>query len=140
MQLPRALLVALSVQLACQAFKLVFYSIRDRRFGLGYFVTAGGIPSAHGAFVSALSVSIGLSSGFDSDVFSVAGVFSLIVIYDAYRLRGHVQDHSKLINTHVLRPAGEEPISEMVGHSVTELLVGLMIGAGWALLAGAVLG
>ena len=140
MQLPRAFLVALSVQLVCQLFKLVYYSARDRRLNFGYFVTAGGIPSAHAAFVAALSVSIGMSAGFASDVFSVSGVFSLIVIYDAYRLRGHVQHHAKLINTHVLKPAGEKPVTEMVGHSITELLVGLAIGAAWALLAAVVLG
>jgi acid phosphatase family membrane protein YuiD len=93
-------------------------------------VTAGGIPSAHTAFVAALSVAIGVRHGFGSDLFAVASVFSAIVIYDAYRLRGHVQTHAKLINRLLLKDQAVEPVSEMVGHSVPEIVMGLLIGGG----------
>ena len=39
----KSLVIAALVQLACQAFKLIYYSIRDRRFTPRYFVTAGGM-------------------------------------------------------------------------------------------------
>jgi acid phosphatase family membrane protein YuiD len=138
MILPNALLVAVGVQVSCQLFKFAFYSVRDRRLEPRYLVTAGGIPSAHAAFVSALSAAIGMHAGFDSDLFAVAAVFSAIVIYDAYRLRGHVQHHAKLLNELVLRPAGREPVSEMIGHSVPELIVGVIYGSGIAVLASAI--
>lgn len=129
---PRALVTAVAVQVLCQLFKVAYYSIRDRKFSPSYLVTAGGIPSAHAAFVTALSVAIGIRNGFDSDLFAVAFVFSAIVIYDAYRLRGHVQRHAQTMNRLVVRPAGEQPLSEMVGHSVVEIVVGMALGGGIA--------
>lgn len=127
---PQVLVTAAGVQLFCQLFKLILYSIRDRRLRPSYFVAAGGIPSAHSAFVTALAVAVGIRNGFASDVFAVAFVFASIVIYDAFRLRGHVQTHARIINRRILEPAGEEPISEMVGHSPLEIAVGVALGGG----------
>jgi len=127
---PQVLVTAVAVQVFCQLFKLVYYSARDRKLTLAYLVTAGGIPSAHSAFVTALGVAIGLRNGFDSDVFAITFVFGAIVVYDAYRLRGHVQQHAKAINERVLRPAGEKPLSEMVGHSIPEIVTGIVFGGG----------
>ena len=127
---PQVLVTAVAVQVFCQLFKLVYYSARDRKLTLAYLVTAGGIPSAHSAFVTALGVAIGLRNGFGSDVFAVAFVFGAIVVYDAYRLRGHVQRHAQVINERILRPAGEKPLSEMVGHSIPEIVTGIVFGGG----------
>jgi len=134
--LSTSLLVAVAVQLACQAFKVVLYSIRDRKMGFRYFLTAGGMPSAHSAFVTALSVSIGMGSGFGSDVFAVACVFSLIVMYDAVRLRGTVEQHARalqgLLARHPEVSAGK--LTEMIGHSPAEVAVGVLAGGGCAAL------
>lgn len=127
---PQVLVTAVAVQVFCQLFKLVYYSARDRKLTLSYLVTAGGIPSAHSAFVTALCVAIGLRNGFNSDVFAVAFVFGAIVVYDAYRLRGHVQRHAQVINERILRPAGQKPLSEMVGHSIAEIAAGIALGGG----------
>ncbi|MFP4644848.1 MAG: divergent PAP2 family protein [Spirochaetales bacterium] len=154
-----SLLVAVGVQVLCQLFKVVLYSFRDRRFSPHYFVSAGGMPSAHSAFVTALTTSVGIRSGIDSDLFAVSFVFAAIVAYDAYRLRGHVQEHARRINALQARlqapaanPRGEgserargsrgapagpdagEPVSEMVGHSLPEIAAGVVFG-----IAGAVL-
>jgi acid phosphatase family membrane protein YuiD len=137
---PQVLATAVGVQIACQIFKLVVYSIRDGQLRMSYLVTAGGIPSAHSAFVSALAVAIGMRNGFTSDLFAVAFVFSAIVIYDAFRLRGHVQRHAEILNERLLRPAGESPISEMVGHSVPEIVAGIAFGGGIAALVTSLVG
>jgi acid phosphatase family membrane protein YuiD len=128
--IPQVLVTAVAVQVSCQLFKFVLYSIRDGALSPHYLVTAGGIPSAHSAFVTAVTVAIALRNGLDSDLFAVSFVFSAIVIYDAFRLRGHVQRHAELINRHVLQPAGEKPVSEMVGHSLTEIGIGILWGGG----------
>ena len=137
------LLVAVAVQVVSQLFKIALYSVRDRRFAPEYFVTAGGFPSAHAAFVSALTASVAVRAGVDSDLFAVSFVFSAIVIYDAYRLRGHVQEHARRLNLlsrriqEVTRPRpgredahdpAESPVSEMVGHSIGEIVVGVVFG------------
>ncbi len=127
-----SLLSALAVQIACQLFKVVFYSIRERRLALFYFMAAGGMPSAHSAFVTALSVSVGLWSGFRSDVFAVAAVFSIIIIYDSWRLRGAVAHQArvltKLVERHPEVDAGE--INTRLGHSLPEIAAGIAAGGG----------
>ena len=138
MLLPAAsLLIALGVQVLCQLFKVVIYSIRDRRLAPRYFVTAGGMPSAHSAFVTALTTAVGMRNGIDSDLFAVSFVFAAIVAYDAYRLRGHVQEHAKRINALQKQvrtpesgpaPPAREPVSEMVGHSLAEIAAGIVFG------------
>ncbi len=124
------------MQVACQAFKVVLYSIRERRLALSRFISAGGMPSAHAAFVTALSVSVGLWNGFRSELFAVACVFSLIIAYDAWRLRGAVQQQARalrmLLSKHPEVDAG--PINENVGHSLAEIGVGLLVGAGFSCL------
>ncbi|TFH04863.1 MAG: divergent PAP2 family protein [Spirochaetales bacterium] len=127
---PQVLMTALAVQVLCQAFKFIRYSIRDGRMNPHYLVTAGGVPSAHTAFVSALAVAVGLRNGFATDLFAVAFVFGAIVVYDAFRLRGHVQNHARIINQHVLGPLNQKPVTEMVGHSVGEILWGVVVGGG----------
>ena len=124
------LITALAVQIVCQLFKLIYYSIKGKQFSLKYFVSPGGMPSAHTAFVCALTTALGLKNGFSSDIFTLSAVFSLIIIYDAYRLRGIVQKHSIIINSLV---SSEKRVTEMVGHSLMEIFIGFCFGTGTAL-------
>ncbi len=145
--LPLSLMTAVAVQLACQAFKVVLYSVRERHLALSWFISAGGMPSAHSAFVTALAVSVGLWSGFASDLFAVAAVFSVITIYDAWRLRGAVAHHARLLKSlaAALPPAARaratgadaapERINQRLGHTLAEIVAG--IAAGGILAAGA---
>ncbi|MFP4564725.1 MAG: divergent PAP2 family protein [Spirochaetia bacterium] len=128
--LPATLIIAALVQVSCQIFKLVYYSIKDRKLEIGYFTATGGIPSSHSAFVSALSVTVGIRNGFTSDIFAVSAVFSIIVMYDALRLRGVVQQQSKLLNrlTSKYHPEEYENLREMVGHTPVEIAAGVLVG------------
>ncbi len=128
-----SLLVAVSAQIVCQLYKVCVASIRLRRLEIGPFFHTGGMPSAHSAFVTALTTAVGLSSGFESDVFAVSAVFSLIVIYDAFRLRGEVARHATILN----RMEGSVSLNEAAGHSLGEIGVGMLVGAVWALAASA---
>jgi hypothetical protein len=132
--LSASLATAVIVQVACQAFKVVLYSIRDKRLNLRYFLSAGGMPSAHSAFVTALTVSIGLWNGFDSELFAVACVFSTIVIYDAYRLRGTVERHARALQALLARhpEVSAGGLTDMVGHTPVEIAVGIAAGGGFA--------
>jgi len=130
------LLASAGIQIACQLFKVVYYSLQEGKFNGWYFFSAGGIPSAHAAFVSSLTTGIGLRSGFDSDLFAVSFVFTAIVIYDAFRLRGAVERHAKLLNriTSLYHPKEYEGLNERIGHSLGEILSGILIGGGLMLL------
>ncbi|MDA3947764.1 MAG: divergent PAP2 family protein [Spirochaeta sp.] len=141
------LITALLAQLSAQALKVVIYSVTERRLALDRFVNAAGIPSAHSAFVVALSASIGLRSGFLSDIFAVSFVFAAIVVYDSFRLRGHVQRHAEVLNQ-LLKPRLEaDPtprskrsrrkdgvgVSEHVGHTIPEVVAGIIWGLMFAI-------
>jgi hypothetical protein len=136
-KLPLSLLTALAVPLICQAFKVFFYSLREKRLALSWFVSAGGMPSAHSAFVTALSVSVGLCNGFGSGIFAVACVFSVITIYDALRLRGAVEHHARILTLlaeiHPDVPTG--PINTRLGHTLPEIVAGIVTGGGLSALA-----
>jgi hypothetical protein len=129
--LPAALITAFLVQPACQLFKVIYYSIVDRRLRLNYLITPGGMPSSHSAFVTSLTVAVGMNSGFFSDIFAVSAVFAAIVIYDAWRLRGTVQEQSKVINrlTKKFELKSKTKLPEMVGHDPCEILAGVVVGA-----------
>ncbi len=121
------LLVAVGAQVLGQILKVIVHSVRAGRPQLHYFINAGGFPSAHSAFATALLVGIAFRRGLDSDVFAVAAVFSLIVIYDAYRLRGAVQRQAKMLNR-LLRERGDPEVSELSGHTLPEIIVGVLLG------------
>lgn len=134
---PFTLITAVAVQLACQAFKVVYYSAREGRLSLSWFVSAGGMPSAHSALVTALTVSIGLKEGFGTGLFAVACVFSLITIYDALRLRSAVEHHARalalLARKHPDVQVGE--LNTRLGHTLPEIIAGIAAGGALSALA-----
>jgi acid phosphatase family membrane protein YuiD len=137
MPFSRSLVVAVAVQLASQLFKVVFYSLRERRLRLDYFVSTGGMPSAHTAFVTALTVSLGLYHGFASEFFTVAFVFSVIIIYDLVRVRGAVHAHSRILAMLLeqVRLRQQVVLPHLVSHSIPEILAGLAAGGAAAVAA-----
>ena len=124
--------MALVAQFGCQLFKVGYYSIARGRFDPRWLSSAGGMPSAHAAFVTALSVFVGLRAGFGSELFAVSAVFSLIVVYDAYRLRGTVERHARASTRWSPRTPGWRPRSSTTwsGHTLPEIAVGIAAGGG----------
>jgi uncharacterized protein len=131
-----SLLTAVVVQLACQAFKVILYSFREKRLAFSWFFSAGGMPSAHSAFVTSLAVSLGLWNGFRSDLFAVACVFAVIIIYDAWRLRGAVARHARVLSRLLEKHPDlkEGPLNVNIGHSLPEIFVGILTGGGFSFL------
>ncbi|MEX2445023.1 MAG: divergent PAP2 family protein [Alkalispirochaeta sp.] len=132
------LVISVISQVSAQVFKVALYSVAERRFAVDRFVNAAGMPSADTAFVTALAASIGLQRGAASDIFAVAFVFAAIVIYDSFRLRGHVQRHAEALNR-LLAPRralpgsgssrdGSAELSEHVGHTGMEVAAGIIWG------------
>ena len=107
---------------------------------------SGGMPSSHASFVSTLSASIGLNYGFDSDLFAIVAVFSLIIIYDAGGVRRAVGEQANVLNNMIkhldlkrLNKDREKEIiikdlKELVGHTPFEVWIGTMLGIGMALI------
>ncbi|MBN2534161.1 MAG: divergent PAP2 family protein [Spirochaetales bacterium] len=132
-----SLISALIVEVLSQISKFISYSIKDKAINIKYLFTTGGMPSSHSAFVTALSVSIGLWNGFQSDLFAISFVFSAVIVHDAFRLRGSVQAHARILNKFMsLLPEKERvQVEEMIGHSLPEIIAGVIFGG---IIAGAV--
>jgi len=124
---------AIAAYLAAQLIKLLLVAVREKRFDLNFLVRLGGMPSSHAATASACALSVGLRTGFDSAVFAVSfGIVALVMI-DAQSVRRAAGAQARLLNrlAHNLHPKNEEgpaKLTESVGHTRTEVLVGAALG------------
>jgi acid phosphatase family membrane protein YuiD len=123
----------LSAGFIVQLYKFFFEWILRRDFDLRVLVRAGGMPSSHAAMVCCLVSAIGYRSGPRSDIFALAAMFALIVMYDASGVRQAAGKQAKVLNQ-ILRelftgqPVSEEELKELIGHSPTEVYVGALFG------------
>lgn len=81
------LLAALLANVFAQVLKPVVLYLRTQKLDVHQCIACGGFPSSHSSTVTALTVAIGMSEGFDSTLFAITCVFSFIVIYDATNVR-----------------------------------------------------
>lgn len=124
---------------AAQFLKFLLVLLRQRRFDVARLVGAGGMPSSHTAFVSALAAATGRTVGWESPLFAVALVFASIVVYDATGVRQAVGRHAEVLNKileDLYRGRAVPParLRELLGHSPLEALAGAALGVltAWA--------
>ena len=94
---------------------------------------SGGMPSSHTAGIVAVTVSIGMTKGFDSAMFAVPAVMSTIVMYDAAGVRRAAGKHAKIINEireSILtnKEISQEQLKELIGHTPFEVAGGFVLG------------
>ncbi|MBX9754727.1 MAG: divergent PAP2 family protein [Pseudomonadaceae bacterium] len=110
--------------------KFAINSLRAKRLAfdlIGY----GGMPSNHSAIVCSMAVLIALKEGITDPAFGVAVTLAFIVLLDASSLRRQVGLHAQAINgLSAVKPSS--PLRERMGHSRSEILAGLLVGAGSA--------
>ena len=91
---------------------------------------SGGMPSAHAASVTALTVMIGLVDGVNSGLFALSLLFSSIVIYDAVMVRFSSGQQGELLNRLVREVKSKLGLVRVAhGHTVFEVLAGALLGA-----------
>lgn len=116
-----------------QLFKFLFEIIKTRKINFKRILGAGGMPSSHSAIVCAVTMIVGKEYGFDSGVFAVSLVFSLIVMYDAAGIRRAAGKQAKMLNK-IIETPGLKPVEvherlvEVLGHTPVQVLVGAIIG------------
>lgn len=121
-----------------QILKFLLVVIRQRRVDFTRLVGAGGMPSSHTAFVSALATATGQLAGWGSPVFAVAAVFASIVVYDATGVRQAVGRQAEMLNKIIddfyhRRGVHQARLRELLGHSPVEALAGVGLGVAVAL-------
>lgn len=116
-----------------QSIKVVLGVFREKRFNFRWFVGTGGMPSSHAAGVSALSTSIGVSYGFDSAIFAVTLVFTLIVLFDAQGVRFSTGRMAEILNKMLddiywKKRLDDKQLKEFLGHTPVEVFAGIALG------------
>lgn len=116
-----------------QSIKVVLGFFREKRFNFKWFVGTGGMPSSHAAGVSALATSIGVTYGFDSAIFAVTLIFTLIVLFDAQGVRQSAGKQAEILNKMLddiywKKKLDNEELKELIGHTSLEVIAGAFLG------------
>ena len=96
-------------------------------------LSSGGMPSSHSALVTGMAVAVGIQEGFNSPLFAIALVVTVIVIYDALGVRRQAGDHARVLNLMIDElltghPLAEKELKEMLGHTPREVIAGVVLG------------
>lgn len=117
-----------------QTTKIFTYRCTDGKWDVARVLTSGGMPSSHAAFVTGLTVGVGVQEGLDSAVFAVALVFSLIVMYDATGVRLHAGRQATALNIIISEMPPDHPIQDngrlrdSLGHTKAQVTAGVLLG------------
>ncbi len=135
----KVLIISVCAWAAAQLIKVFAVLIKEKRLDLRYFVTSGGMPSAHSSTVCALATAVGLIQGFDSVAFGITTILAIVVMYDAAGVRRAVSRQSIILNRIVReiivrrpRDEVEHDLRELIGHTPFQVIIGALLGIGIA--------
>lgn len=118
-----------------QFIKVLIGLITKRQIDLRYFVSTGGMPSAHSATVSALATAVAMVEGISSVAFGISVILAVIVMYDAAGVRQSVGRQSIILNRIIAELRDRRPIAELehdlrvfIGHTPFQVIVGSTMG------------
>jgi acid phosphatase family membrane protein YuiD len=141
------LIIALCAWMLAQLLKLLVALVQGKGLDLSFFISSGGMPSAHSAMVCALATAVGMRDGFGTAYFAITVILALVVTYDAAGVRQSVGQQSVVLNRIILELKRKEPmvkieadLRELMGHTPFEVFIGAALGIGvawlWLFLAG----
>lgn len=112
-----------------QMIKTTIYRFTEGEWNFWHFFQAGGMPSTHSASVTSLTLSVGLTQGWGSPLFTMCLVFALIVMYDATGVRRAAGKQAEILNRVVddIYSTGKiriEKLREILGHDPIEVFAG----------------
>src|SRR3989338_9572105 len=116
-----------------QSIKVALGVYREKRFNFRWFVGTGFMPSSHAAGVASLATSIGITYGFDSAIFAVTLLFTLIVLFDAQGVRLSAGRQAEILNKMLddiywKKKMDEDRLKEFIGHTPVEVWAGTFLG------------
>lgn len=120
--------------LVAQVSKIIYESIRYG-FRAERLTGGGGMPSSHSATVTGVTVGCLLTYSAKSPEFAIALFLAMVVIYDAMGVRLETGQQAKILNAMRERdiaegrePLFDKPMDEKMGHTLPEVIVGIVIG------------
>jgi len=119
--------------LVAQSLKVMLHLVTKKKLDLRYMVIAGGMPSAHSAFATALATSIAIQEGLQSPLFAISAAFATVVMFDAQGVRRAASIQARLLNQIIDElfqghPISEARLRELIGHTPFEVFVGGALG------------
>lgn len=116
-----------------QSIKVILRLVNKHVFDWRLLFSSGGFPSAHSAFVTAISAQIGFLEGVQSSIFALSFGFWCVVVYDSFGVRRAVGIQAQVLNRiqeEVADVTGETfiPIKEILGHTPIQVFFGVLLG------------
>lgn len=119
-----------------QVLKTVLYAMLNKEIDFTRLMGDGGMPSAHSATVTAVTVMTGLTCGFGSPLFAVTCIVAIIVMHDAMGVRLETGKQAKILNEMVAlfealgqpKLSMEKKLKELVGHTPSQVFAGMLLG------------
>ena len=135
------LITAVSSWAIAQVLKVIINAIVNKELSIERLFGDGGMPSGHSATVSSLAVFTALRCGVGSFEFAMAAVVAIIVCHDAMGVRLETGKQAAVLNEiirHFENLTKQDLFSvtlkEFVGHTPTQVCVGILLGLGNAFL------
>lgn len=116
-----------------QLLKIFTAYPEEKKIKPAMFFSASGMPSSHTSMIMSATTTIGITQGFDTAIFGLSIVFSLIVMYDAAGVRYETGKQATIINflMEEIKEHKEfhmEKLKELIGHRPIEVLMGAILG------------
>lgn len=132
--------VSILAWFVAQAIKVITVLIFDKKMDFRKFISSGGMPSSHSSFVCSMTTMVGEKVGYDSSMFAVCVIISLVIMYDASGVRRSVGKQAIVLND-LIEEFSKEGIvkegrlKELLGHTPIEVFAGAFLGIIIALLS-----
>ncbi len=122
--------VAIGTWLLAQVIKIANDLVVHKKLNIKRLWGSGGMPSSHSATVSSLTTAVGMAHGFDSAIFAVAFIFSMVVMYDAAGVRRAAGKQARVLNQIIENKNIniQEKLIELLGHTPFEVFMGAILG------------
>jgi hypothetical protein len=137
--------VAVISMMFAQLIKLPIQYAMDKKWTPSIIFSTGGMPSSHSAFVTALTIGVGLTQGVTGPYFAISFVLAGVVIHDSVGIRREAGRHATVLNqmkteydvlvNEISRgrerddKVVETKLKELLGHEPVEALSGTLLGA-----------
>lgn len=95
---------------------------------IAYIFRSGGMFSGHAASMTALTTYLGVVEGLNSSIFALAVASTIIILYDAVHVRYAVGEQGEALNR-LLTGNGDKTLPVIEGHTVPQVVVGIILGA-----------
>lgn len=128
-----AFVAAMIAWFGAQGFKVLYTTLKFKKFDLERVMGSGGMPSSHTASITAATFAIGNTYGYDHPTFGLGVVVAFIIMYDAAGVRMAAGNQAKVIKM-ILKELGEhrftidKELKELLGHTYLEVFVGMVLG------------